>query len=112
MFTYVVPLRTRFDGPVVVRDGVVVFDDILCRGDFKPLEIPHLQVPLAPRIVPVRRLDADENADHDDEEVQPDRRPVLVIYMLRDAAQERPLVPRRVRLASLLDRDAPGRLGV
>ena len=37
--------------------------------------------------VPVRHLDADEHAGHDDEKVDADGEPVLVLYVLHDAAE-------------------------
>ena len=41
---------------------------------------------IAPNVVPVRHLNADKDADDHDHEVESNRRPVLVLNMLHDAA--------------------------
>lgn len=41
-----------------------------------------------PRVVPVRNLYADEDAHDDDQEVERDGEPVLVVHVLGEAAQD------------------------
>jgi len=54
----------------------------------KARAIAFLAVLLIQAFVPVRHLYADEHADHDDDEVEPHRRPVLGFDVTDDAAEE------------------------
>ena len=40
------------------------------------------------RFIPVVDLQADENAEHDDDQIDRDCRPVLLLQMIGDAAQD------------------------
>lgn len=44
--------------------------------------------PFDPRIIPVRDLDRQQHANHDDQEIERDGEPVLVLHMLGEAAED------------------------
>ena len=59
---------------------------------------------LDPGLVPVIHLHAEKHADHDDQEIDADGRPVLDAQVLYDAAQEHRLAPQRRTVAPTLGR--------
>jgi hypothetical protein len=54
----------------------------------QPLDVGVLSRSLVARVVPVRDLNADEDAHDDDDEVEHDRCPVLRPYVVDDATQD------------------------
>lgn len=53
--------------------------------------------PVCARVIPVCDLNTDEHPDHDDEEIERHREPVLIFYMFGQAAEDHGFLPAMVR---------------
>jgi hypothetical protein len=64
---------------------------------------PHLCCARHARVVPVRNLDADKDADNDNNQVEDDGRPVLGPHMFRDASEYQVTGPERASSSFLVE---------
>jgi hypothetical protein len=98
----------RFRRLVIEPRGIEKVELIL---DLRPQLVEHLPgcKLLQPLLVPVRHLATDEDADHDDDELDRDRRPVLDTQIFGQTAQDHLISPARSVTTSDVAKSSAGR---